>query len=247
MSKRTFFIATLFFFLSPWFLMGLGNAPEEPEKDIHVSDEVKIEQQQEQQEQKQESQGAAVKKEKTENAGKKTSPSKAEKAPEAKKQAESGADEPPQQAQDGRKSAEAELQEMTLSGEDSLIGEEQRLYTRKGRVDPFEPFLNKQPEQRAGGGEEGIDLPSPPDTPLTRVSLSQLKLTAILQIPGESKSIAMVEDQSGKGYVINKGTYVGESGGKVSEILSDRILIREKYKDVYGKIAVREIEKKLQK
>lgn len=246
MSNRTLFIATLFFLLSPWCLLGLGNAPEEPEKDIHVSEEVKIDQQQEQQEQKQkekqEGQAVSAKKEDKESASKETS------EVQAKKQAESGTSEPPQKTtEDGRKSAEKDLQEMTLSGEDSLIGEKQRLYTRKGRVDPFAPFLNKQPEQSAGGGEEGRDLPTPPDTPLTRVSLSQLKLTAILQVPGEKKSIAMVEDQSGKGYVINKGTYVGESGAQVSEIKSDSIVLREKYKDVYGKIAVREIEKKLQK
>lgn len=243
MSKRTLFIAALFFLLSPWFLMGLGSSPEEPEKDVHVSEEVKIEQQQEQE---QEDRAASAETEDQEKSGEKASRAQAAQASESETQAESGEDEQPQDTGESKKSAEEELREMTLSGDESMMGDEQRLYTRKGRIDPFEPFLNKGPESNGEGGEEDADLPSPPDTPLTRVSLSQLKLTAILQIPGEKKSIAMVEDPGGKGYVINKGTYVGESGGKVSEILSDRILIREKYKDVYGKIAVREIEKKLQ-
>ncbi len=245
MSKRTLFIAALFFLLSPWFLMGLGKSPEEPEKDVHVSEAVKIDQQQEQAQQEQ---AASSETAQQESSGEKTARKQAAQAAEPEKQAESGEGQQPQDTgNDSKKSAEQELREMTLSGDESLMGEEQRLYTRKGRVDPFEPFLNKQPESNTEGGEEDADLPSPPPGPLTRVSLSQLKLTAILQIPGEKKSFAMVEDPGGKGYVIHKGTYVGESGGKVSEILSDRILIREKYKDVYGKIAVREIEKKLQK
>ncbi|MBS3755471.1 MAG: pilus assembly protein PilP [Desulfobacterales bacterium] len=242
MSKRTLFIAALFFLLSPWFLMGLGSSPGEPEKDVHVSEEVKIEQ-----EQAQEDQAASAETEEQEKSREKTSRAQAAQASEPEKQAKSGEGQQLQDTDDSKRSAEQELREMTLSGDESLMADEQRLYTRKGRVDPFEPFLNKGPESNGEGGEEDANLPSPPDTPLTRVSLSQLKLTAILQIPGEKKSIAMVEDPGGKGYVINKGTYVGESGGKVSEILSDRILIREKYKDVYGKIAVREIEKKLQK
>ncbi|MCF8036205.1 MAG: pilus assembly protein PilP [Desulfobacteraceae bacterium] len=243
MSKRTLFIAALFFLLSPWFLMGLGSSPEEPEKDVHVSEEVRIDQQQEK---AQEDRAASAETKEQEKSGEKTSRSQAAQEAEPEKQAESGEGQQAQDTDDSKKSAEQELREMTLSGDESLMGDEQRLYTRKGRVDPFEPFLNKQSEETASGGE-GEEIDQPPPGPLTRVSLSQLKLTAILQIPGEKKSMAMVEDPSGKGFVIHKGTYVGESGGKVSEILSDRILIREKYKDVYGKIAVREIEKKLQK
>ncbi|MFP3981071.1 MAG: pilus assembly protein PilP [Desulfobacterales bacterium] len=246
MSKRTLFIAALFFLLSPWFLMGLGSSPEEPEKDVHVSEEVKIEQQEQEQE-KPADQAASAETEEQEKSREKADRAQSGQEAEPEKPAESVEAQQPEDTDDSKRDAEQELQEMTLSGDESLMGDEQRLYTRKGRVDPFEPFLNKQQESKGEDGEEDVDLPPPPDTPLTRVSLSQLKLTAILRVPGENKSIAMVEDPGGKGYVINKGTFVGEDGGKVSEILSDRILIHEEYKDVYGKIAVREIEKKLQK
>jgi type IV pilus assembly protein PilP len=55
----------------------------------------------------------------------------------------------------------------------------------------------------------------------------------------------MVEEDSGKGYVIKKGTYIGTHSGQVAEILSDRIVVEEEVEDIYGKISVRKREIKL--
>ncbi len=80
-------------------------------------------------------------------------------------------------------------------------------------------------------------------TPLEKLDLSQLKLVAILR--AQSGNRALVEEDSGKGYVIKKGTYIGTHSGKVAKILSDRIIVEEEVEDIYGKISVRKKEIKL--
>ena len=124
----------------------------------------------------------------------------------------------------------------------ALIGKKERFYSRKGRVDPFEPFLRKPEPDIYSDGKDTLKR-RVPRTPLEKIELSQLKLTAVLRTP--TKIRALVQEFSGKGYVVNEGTYVGNKGGQVSKILRDRIMVAEKYLDVFGKISVREREMKL--
>ena len=84
-----------------------------------------------------------------------------------------------------------------------------------------------------------------PLTPLEKVSLSQLKLAAVMLAPSGDK--ALVEEASGKGYVITQGTYIGRNSGQVVDILMDRIIIEEMAKDLLGKSVVKRIEMMLQK
>ncbi len=237
MVNRTLLISALFFSLVPWCL-GLGNAPQKPEQDIHVSQEVKIKDQEKQEKKDQEKQDKKPAADQ-ENQDKQPGTVDTEKEkPKEKARAEA---EPKAKAED-------ESEEMMLNEEEALLqGEEAQFYTRKDRVDPFEPFLRKQ-ESEGQGKESGEELDRrKPQTPLEKIALSQLRLTAIIHIPGRGEAIAMVEDQAGKGYTVKEGTYIGENGGQVVDILEDRLIIKEKYKDVYNKIAEREIEKKLQK
>jgi type IV pilus assembly protein PilP len=134
---------------------------------------------------------------------------------------------------------EAEIREEV----EALIGKKERFYSRKGRIDPFEPFLRK-PETDDAMGETSKLKQRVPRTPLEKIDLSQLRLTAVLRTPTKTK--ALVQESSGKGYVINEGTYIGNKGGQVSKILKDRMMVEEKYLDVFGKISVREREMKLQ-
>ena len=125
----------------------------------------------------------------------------------------------------------------------SLMGAKEKFYIRKGRMDPFEPFLRK-PEP-----EVPVDMQLEvnrriPRTPLEKIDLSQLKLTGVLR--AENKTRALVQEVSGKGYIIDEGTYIGNKGGQVSKILKDRIMVSEKALDVFGKITVLERELKLQ-
>lgn len=125
----------------------------------------------------------------------------------------------------------------------SLLGVKEKYYTRKGRIDPFEPFLRK-PEPETPVDQQEQLTRRVPRTPLEKIDLSQLRLTGVLR--AESKTRALVQETSGKGYIVDEGTYIGNKGGQVAKILKDRITVSEKALDVFGKITVVERELKLQ-
>ena len=96
-------------------------------------------------------------------------------------------------------------------------------YDPKDRFDPFEPLFKEQPTVQETTTEKGKREKRKPQTPLERVALSQLKVTAIIRSPGGNR--ALVQDASGKGYVVRKGTYIGLNAGQVIEIDKDRIVV----------------------
>ncbi|RPJ77795.1 MAG: hypothetical protein EHJ94_10410, partial [Deltaproteobacteria bacterium] len=116
----------------------------------------------------------------------------------------------------------------------ALIGKKEQFYTRKGRIDPFEPFLRK-PEPEVVSDEDMLLERRIPRTPLEKIDLSQLQLTGVLRT--STKIRAMVQDATGKGYIVSEGTYMGNKGGQIARILNDRVVVEEKYLDVFGKIA----------
>lgn len=137
----------------------------------------------------------------------------------------------------------AMTEEMLREEITNLIGTKEQFYSRKGRIDPFEPFL-RQPEPDVPTEEQARLERRTPRTPLEKIDLSQLKLTAVLRTPTKTK--ALVQESSGKGYIVSEGTYIGNKGGQVSEISKNQIMVEEKYLDVFGKVSVRERELKLQ-
>jgi type IV pilus assembly protein PilP len=58
---------------------------------------------------------------------------------------------------------------------------------------------------------------------------------------------ALVEEASGKGYVIKEGTYIGTNGGKIVSIQKETVTVEEELEDVYGKLTTRKKELKLPK
>jgi Tfp pilus assembly protein PilP len=138
----------------------------------------------------------------------------------------------------------AEAAEAAIDLEDPLATQlPGRFYSRLGRLDPFNPFLYKPEPEVTATEQEQLQIRAP-QTPLERMDLAQLRLTSVLRMAGRSR--ALVEEATGKGYVISEGTYIGNKGGQVSKILPDRVIIEEKYLDIYGKVAARERELKLQ-
>jgi type IV pilus assembly protein PilP len=103
-------------------------------------------------------------------------------------------------------------------------------YNPVGKGDPFKPFIQLTPEKIP----KGAFL-----TPLQKYDISQLRLVAIITLP--EGSVALVEDQQGKGYVVRRGTAIGRHDGKVKAIHKDRVLIEEAYSDVLGQAKVNEI------
>jgi type IV pilus assembly protein PilP len=84
-----------------------------------------------------------------------------------------------------------------------------------------------------------------PLTPLEKLNLSQLTLVGIIRAPSGNR--ALVQDASGKGYIVKKGTYIGTQSGKVDQILEDRIIVDEESENIYGKVSMVKKTLKLQK
>jgi len=111
-------------------------------------------------------------------------------------------------------------------------------YNPEGKIDPFAPGIPFGSEKQSK--ERRI-----PRTPLEMVDLSQLKLVAIMHAKSGNK--ALVEEASGKGFVVAKGTYMGINSGRVVKILKDSIIIEEEAENIIGKRIIQERELKLQK
>ena len=109
-------------------------------------------------------------------------------------------------------------------------------YDFTDKRDPFIPFIAMQSAVKPSG--EKVPL-----TPLQEYDFDQLKLVAVM-IMGENKK-AIIEDYQGKGYIVNIDTYVGKNFGKVKDIMPDKIIIEEKYKDYMGKIQNKNIPMEL--
>lgn len=119
------------------------------------------------------------------------------------------------------------------------------VYDPTGKIDPFENVFKKRELAEASGENQAKKRKRVPSTPLEQIALSQLKLVAVMVAPSGSR--AMVEEASGKGYIIQNGTYVGTNSGRVIDILLDKIVIEEEVEDILGKLVVRKSEMTLQK
>ncbi len=115
-------------------------------------------------------------------------------------------------------------------------------YDSKGKIDPFKPLIQDKSEE----SRPVVDKrPKRILTPLEKIELSQIRLVAIIIM--EKKQIAMVEEANGKGYEVGIGTYIGKNQGRVSEIHSSSILIKELVQDYKGRLKERVQEIKLHK
>jgi type IV pilus assembly protein PilP len=157
--------------------------------------------------------------------------------PEAAAVPEAGAVKPAEQQAPADAAADSELIKATME----IAG----TYDPKGRIDPFEPLFKDRPEQPQIETSDGKRKRRKPQTPLERVALSQIKLSAIMR--STSGNRALVEDATGKGYVIKKGTFIGLNSGRVVQIDKDRVVIEEEIENLMGELIVQNTELKLQK
>ncbi len=119
-------------------------------------------------------------------------------------------------------------------------------YNPDGKIDPFRPLFQKEErEQPVKQTDTSKKKPERPRTPLERLDLGQLKLVAVVYSNAMKK--ALVEEDSGKGYVLELGTSVGRERGKVIDIRNDRVIIEQEFEDDFGDQVVKQKELKLQK
>jgi len=117
-------------------------------------------------------------------------------------------------------------------------------YDPKGKIDPFKPFVRLELPTPSKKGPE-IKKLTGHLTPLQRVALDKVRVTGIAG--SSAKRVAMVEDGGGKGYIVYLGTLVGENGGKVIQILPDRVIVEEKLGESKGKEKSHRVALKLHK
>jgi type IV pilus assembly protein PilP len=122
-----------------------------------------------------------------------------------------------------------------------MPGSVPRLYNPAGKIDPFEPLFR----EKSTMPKKKKQIKREPRTPLERIDLSQLKLVGI--ILASSGNRAIVEESSGKGYVVKTGTYIGINGGKIVNIDKELITVEEQFEDVFGKIQTQKRKLKLPK
>ncbi len=103
--------------------------------------------------------------------------------------------------------------------------------------DPFESYLavmRQQAQQRSQQWQSDHTR-----EPLEAFDLSTLKLVAIFSMG--NKRVAMVEDSTGKGYVVHPGSYMGTNSGRVSKITKESLVLIEKSVAPTGEIVNREV------
>lgn len=115
-------------------------------------------------------------------------------------------------------------------------------YDARGKIDPFIPLIQETVEETPAVEDTG---PKRILTPLEKIDLSQIRLVAVLQM--KDRSIAMVEEASGKGYEVKIGTYIGKRQGRVSEIKDASIVVKEPVRDYKGQLKEQIHEIKLHK
>ncbi len=117
-------------------------------------------------------------------------------------------------------------------------------YSLTDKINPFIPLVQTRVSATIPVNKEE-KKPTRTLTPLEKFDLSQIRLVAVVM--AESGKIAMVEEASGKGYVVRVGTYIGKGGGTVVQILTDRIVINETITDFRGEEISHTREMKLHK
>jgi type IV pilus assembly protein PilP len=118
-------------------------------------------------------------------------------------------------------------------------------YDPTGKLDPFRPLFKEEPKPKAATTAQKPKKPERPRTPLEKLDLGQLRLTAV--VFSEVRPRAMVEEDNGKGYVVEVGTPIGLERGQVTDIQRDRIVIEHLRADDFGNTTARRRELKLQK
>jgi len=103
-------------------------------------------------------------------------------------------------------------------------------YDPTGKRDPFRSFIIEQQQARAKQ-ERG---------PLEQFDLSQLLVVAVVW--GTERPRALVQDPSGRDYVVEQGTPIGKNDGTVLRIQDNSVLVRETYVDYLGAQTTKEIE-----
>jgi len=107
-------------------------------------------------------------------------------------------------------------------------------YVPGNRPDPFQPFFEEA--KAAVPASECVGIPP---GPLTEQEVPQFALVAVVSQGKET--VAMLQDRTGKGYLVRVGTFLGKKCGKVSGIDSEGVTVEEPYVDILGQTKTRKV------
>ena len=96
--------------------------------------------------------------------------------------------------------------------------------------DPFRSFVL----------DRSAELAEEERGPLEQFDLAQLTVVAVVW--GTDRARAMIEDPSGRGYVIQEGTPIGKNDGYVTQITDNSVTVLETYVDYLGESTQKSIE-----
>ncbi|MCP3875149.1 MAG: pilus assembly protein PilP, partial [Desulfobacteraceae bacterium] len=127
-----------------------------------------------------------------------------------------------------------------------VIALKDRIYDPKKRLDPFSPlFKDENVNLEVDKSGKTKRIKREPKTPLEKIGIDQLKLVAIIRMAKGNR--ALVEDASGKGYILTVGTYIGLNSGRVIKIGKSSLVIEEDVENILGEYTIQQREIKLQK
>ncbi len=95
-------------------------------------------------------------------------------------------------------------------------------------LDPFVPFLSLEPSRSS---EEEEEQQGAPLTPLQKMTLSEIEKGLKAISWGALGTRAVIEDSTGRGYIVSIGTPAGEHSGVITKILNDSLVIQQELWD----------------
>ena len=119
-------------------------------------------------------------------------------------------------------------------------------YSPKCKIDPFEPLFKSTFKSDDNTSFTPKPLPEGHIAgDLEKIDLSQLKLTGV--VVTTNRNLGLVQEATGKGHIIYKGSYIGTRGGRVVDILKNKVVIKETMENNQGRIVAQKKELKITK
>jgi type IV pilus assembly protein PilP len=122
--------------------------------------------------------------------------------------------------------AKAAVAKPPVASDAAAPGAPTYVYNPIGKRDPFRSPETEPAAQAALANTACTE-------PLCRFDIDQLTLVAV--VSGDANPLAMVQDPAGRGYFVRRNTRVGRQGGKVTQIMSDAVVITEYFTTPDGK------------
>jgi type IV pilus assembly protein PilP len=106
--------------------------------------------------------------------------------------------------------------------------------------DPFVSYLVTVSQRgEAALREREARLSNRPREVLENFDLSTLKLVAIYTMGTDR--VAMIQDATGKGYIVHRGNYMGKNNGRIEKIGKDSLYLVEQVLNPAGEITDRQV------